>query len=485
VNTTNDNITRCPQCATAFRVTPEVLQVANGSVRCGSCLRVFNAQAHLLNDKSDQEDPIAPQATATHSHENPQESTSIIAPTKAPTSTKTPKSTSENAIQPDSMRHQTTIESIVHKTPSISPLERPANDTSKQHYESALAEFSNDNSANDEPDESWALELLRESEAAEALLANPTISEDEDLLVTDIDDFTDIDDVNDNSVSVSASKIEDALDEAENLFIDIINNDLQDSSIDKDINELIDKNDADITGIDDDNWAEDLLADENTDPKAAFIPSSEEHSETPHSIHAAKELDDDTGISKDFSQEEPALNLQFERDAISFAEEKPKTKRWPWLIGCLLLLVGLGAQIAWIQFDEWSTQSAYRNYYAKACEILQCQLTDISDISQIRSTHLIVRSHPDEKNALLVDAIIDNSADFQQPFPAIKLIFLDIQGQPIASRAFQPKEYIKGELFGQTIMPARQSIQLSLSIVDPGNKAVNYRLEMVAATPKN
>jgi hypothetical protein len=460
-------------------VTLEVLQVANGSVRCGSCLRVFNAQAHLLNNKNDQEDTSAPQTTSAHSPEKPQEGASEITPVKAPTPTKAPESISETATQPDSMHHQNTIESIARNTPSISPFEQPANDTSNQHYESALTEFSNDNSANDEPDESWALELLRESEAAEALLASYSPSENEDTLDSDIDD------VNDNSLSVSASKTEDDLDEAENLFIDIINNDLQDSSTDNVIDELADKNDADITGIDDDNWAEDLLADENTDPEAAFTPSSEEHNEISNSIPAAKEPNEDIDISENFSQEEPTLNLQFERDAISFAEEKPKTKRWSWLIGCLLLLAGLGAQIAWVKLDEWSTQSPYRTYYAKACEILQCQLTDISDISQIRSTHLVVRSHPDEKNALIVDAIIANSADFQQPFPAIKLIFLDIQGQPMASRAFQPKEYIKGELFGQTIMPARQSIQLSLSIVDPGDKAVNYRLEMVSATPKN
>ena len=36
-------ITRCPKCATAFRVTQDQLSVAKGSVRCGSCLTVFNA----------------------------------------------------------------------------------------------------------------------------------------------------------------------------------------------------------------------------------------------------------------------------------------------------------------------------------------------------------------------------------------------------------------------------------------------------------
>ncbi len=35
--------TRCPECATTFRVTDEALKKANGQVRCGRCASVFNA----------------------------------------------------------------------------------------------------------------------------------------------------------------------------------------------------------------------------------------------------------------------------------------------------------------------------------------------------------------------------------------------------------------------------------------------------------
>ena len=40
-------ITRCPHCATAFRVTPLHLQVHGGDVRCGHCARIFNGFASL------------------------------------------------------------------------------------------------------------------------------------------------------------------------------------------------------------------------------------------------------------------------------------------------------------------------------------------------------------------------------------------------------------------------------------------------------
>ena len=44
-----DNVTRCPRCQTSFRVTDVQLNAAGGAVRCGSCLEVFQASAHLLD----------------------------------------------------------------------------------------------------------------------------------------------------------------------------------------------------------------------------------------------------------------------------------------------------------------------------------------------------------------------------------------------------------------------------------------------------
>lgn len=51
------SLTRCPECQTAFRVTPEQLQARSGKVRCGHCHGVFNALAHLIDTVPD----IAPE----------------------------------------------------------------------------------------------------------------------------------------------------------------------------------------------------------------------------------------------------------------------------------------------------------------------------------------------------------------------------------------------------------------------------------------
>src|SRR3954470_22746263 len=41
-------VTRCPKCATAFRVLPAQLGARNGQVRCGKCNTVFDGLAALV-----------------------------------------------------------------------------------------------------------------------------------------------------------------------------------------------------------------------------------------------------------------------------------------------------------------------------------------------------------------------------------------------------------------------------------------------------
>jgi predicted Zn finger-like uncharacterized protein len=48
MTSSNQQITRCPKCGTAFRITHTQLQSANGAVRCGSCLNVFKAMDYLV-----------------------------------------------------------------------------------------------------------------------------------------------------------------------------------------------------------------------------------------------------------------------------------------------------------------------------------------------------------------------------------------------------------------------------------------------------
>ena len=45
-------ITRCPTCATTFRVLPAQLSARGGRVRCGKCAAVFDGVASLLTEEA-------------------------------------------------------------------------------------------------------------------------------------------------------------------------------------------------------------------------------------------------------------------------------------------------------------------------------------------------------------------------------------------------------------------------------------------------
>ena len=49
-------VTRCPNCATAFRVTPQHLQMQGGNVRCGHCSQVFNSFTALTTVQESETD---------------------------------------------------------------------------------------------------------------------------------------------------------------------------------------------------------------------------------------------------------------------------------------------------------------------------------------------------------------------------------------------------------------------------------------------
>ncbi|MBK3869619.1 DUF3426 domain-containing protein [Pseudomonas stutzeri] len=176
-------------------------------------------------------------------------------------------------------------------------------------------------------------------------------------------------------------------------------------------------------------------------------------------------------------REEPLFELDDEPLQLDWQERKsPWPRRLGWGLLNLLALLALGAQYVMYNYDALSRQAEYRPWFERICPTLGCELPALVDISQIKSSNLIVRSHPDFTGALVVDAILYNRAAFAQPFPLLEIRFADLNGKLLASRSFKPSEYLSGEMAGQAQMPPQVPIHIALDILDPGAKAVNYSL---------
>jgi hypothetical protein len=91
---------------------------------------------------------------------------------------------------------------------------------------------------------------------------------------------------------------------------------------------------------------------------------------------------------------------------------------------------------------------------------------------------LVVRKHPQVSDGLAVDAILFNNSDRSLPFPSLELYFNSMEQLPVASRRFEPAEYLAGEMTGQTSMPAGRPVHIAFEVVNPGDEAVNWNLQV-------
>ena len=199
------------------------------------------------------------------------------------------------------------------------------------------------------------------------------------------------------------------------------------------------------------------------------------------------EIDDDLPsvepLRKRRERNEPALRAEVLQDLSDDPlqldwqrRRSPWGRRFFWLLLILLGAAGLVGQYVAYHFDELARQDQYRPWFQQLCPHIGCTVPSKVDIAKVKSSNLVVRSHPDFNGALVVDAIIYNRAPFSQPFPLLELRFADLNGHLIASRRFKPGEYLNGDLEGLAEMPPQTPIHIALDILDPGPKAVNYSL---------
>jgi predicted Zn finger-like uncharacterized protein len=549
----DDIVTRCPQCNTAFRVTLNQLAVADGQVRCGSCLAVFKAVDHdalkettLKSNVSKPEESRPPVtqkeyvdsvvtaktslADSLKAAMNTASKPSNILPTDTSKSFKTPTNTQEVSslnTQADELAVKKTeikqSPSPTSKQPKTSfepqsESEKPAaadlddeliSDDNKQNtldLDGDIFDISSENNnktslfdrrlnevkehRRESADESWAVKMLAELEDEEK-----EDKQDKTFFITEpkpqslknkkndlIDDYEvkiepspsaddDLDDKSNTSVNSSVDSI-------------ALTTDL-DTDHDSDLNDNKDDYKSALSFDYDDTNHDDNQGATN---ESSSLDSAQD-------IEGAAKPEQHKTISDDEIESAMSSRARYQDDAKNYLANiepapvemmdfsSPSAQRWLWRAGAIITAILLLIQIAVMRFDSLSKDPSYRPIYSSACKIVGCVLPPLIDTQKIRTTNLIVRSHPRLQNALIIDAILINNAKFSQAFPALQLDFNDINDKLVASRQLQPDEYLRGELAGAKQMANNQPIQLSIEIVDPGDDAVNYQLTVVQARP--
>ena len=179
--------------------------------------------------------------------------------------------------------------------------------------------------------------------------------------------------------------------------------------------------------------------------------------------------------SEGVPEEDPFARLSA-KQSDALPEAAPQ-RRWLMvslvLVGALLLV----GQVLVFQFASWSQNPSLRGIYSALCPVVGCELPPLKALDRMESRNLSVRSHPDVPDALAVDTVIVNNAEFAQAFPVIELTFKDIDGKVVAGRRFDPEEYLAGELKGAKNIASRTPVRIRLEIKDPGPTAVSYKMD--------
>lgn len=444
---TDSFVTQCPHCRTSFRISRAQLGAAHGAVRCGACMRVFNAAQQLLVDQNRASKPAAPASPAptaapakpAAAAPAPRPAPAPVAPPPAAPAQPATQPAAATPGQPPAAEKQSVDTLWIHDDLDLDSLDLDEELAKLEEQEMQLSrEFLAVDSApkpaesllrgEDEDkrhDESWAESLIKDEPPRTPAPASPVRPrvEPETPLATE------------PQPAARSKPLEEAPPEREEPELGNL------SAADEDEPEEIADGDYGIA-------AEPVVA----------APSKPARSEPALRDDSLLELSDDP------------LQLDW---------RQPRKPWGRWIGWSLLNLIAAGAlatQYVVYHFEELARQDQYRPWFEILCPEIGCTLPSKVDITQIRSTNLVVRSHPQYMDALMVDAILYNRAQFAQPFPLLELRFADLNGQLIASSRFRPSEYLSGELAGQDEMPPQTPIHISLEIKDPGAKAVNYSL---------
>lgn len=152
-----------------------------------------------------------------------------------------------------------------------------------------------------------------------------------------------------------------------------------------------------------------------------------------------------------------------------------------------LAAVALGAlvlagQAIYFLSGELSRNENYRQALISSCYYLGCKINPYSDLNKLTINTFIIQSHPNQPGAVIVDMLIENQAQFRQPYPNIKVRFDDLYGELVAQRIFSPQEYISRQNPRRSPAPKNiasgRQAHISFSLVDPGLSAVNYLVEL-------
>lgn len=218
-----------------------------------------------------------------------------------------------------------------------------------------------------------------------------------------------------------------------------------------------------------------------TEASLTPAPTSEPTPKPAAAALQALELQDSKSLTDQTTSS--ALTLELPMDESDFRKPRGAQLNWlqrtAYLITLLCLLAALVLQTLWFNREHWVQKDTLRPLYPYLYQITNQPMPPRQNFSQIKNHKLVLQPHKKYYNGIRASLLLENQADFTQPFPRLHLTFHDLTGILVAQRILTPADYIDAQRFPSFQMPSQQPVELHIDFINPGPAATSYQLTLL------
>ena len=147
---------------------------------------------------------------------------------------------------------------------------------------------------------------------------------------------------------------------------------------------------------------------------------------------------------------------------------------------CIALLLLLVLQYTWFMAgDLASTFPILGSALDRFCAVTGCEANRRSAEEGIRVVSRTMRPHAEYASALSVEATLENRALEARAFPVVVFVLYGEDGGTVASRAFEPAEYLDGGTVPSEGLEPGGRVDIAFDLVAPSKVAVSFDLRLI------
>jgi predicted Zn finger-like uncharacterized protein len=178
---------------------------------------------------------------------------------------------------------------------------------------------------------------------------------------------------------------------------------------------------------------------------------------------------------------DPPLPDVLREDAAEFAASNAARRRsiGYGIAGVALLVLLAGQYVFFMPEDATRRYPQWRGAIESLCVQIGCVLPERRDLARIRVISRSVRVHPRLEGVMQIKATLTNAAPYRQPYPQVRFTLFNVNGQTIATRDFQPSEYLGRRVAASARLRPQTLFQVELDVLAPEEAAVSFEFQFL------